>query len=289
MNETLVDFDALWNYDDPASTELKFRDILNNSDVKDNGYKAELLTQIARTLGLQMKFDDAHKTLDEALNLIKGENVKAHVRYLLEKGRTFNTSKHQDKARPLFFDAYKFALKNNLDYYAIDAAHMLGIVDKGEDSLKWNEIGIQLAELSKDEKANKWLGSLYNNTAWTFHDMGNYDKALELFEKNVKWHEEKKSKKQLIIAKWSVARTLRSMNRIDEALRMQFGLIDELKEKGLEQDGYIFEEIGECLLLLKREHESKIYFKNAFELLSKDIWIRENERVRLERLNKLSK
>lgn len=288
MNAKLPEFDKLWDYNNPKLTEEKFRDILDNTEIKDDCYKAELLTQIARTQGLQMKFDDAHKTLDEALKLIKGENIQAHERYLLERGRTFNSSKHQDKARPLFLDAYKFALKNNLDNYAIDAAHMMGIVEKGEDSLKWNEIGIKLAELSKDEKARNWLGALCNNTGWTYFEMKKYDEAMNLFKKNVKWHEEKKSKMQLIIAKWCVARTLRATDKAEEALKMQMGLVDELKKMGLEQDGYVFEEIGECLILLNREHESKEYFKNAYELLSKDIWMAENEKERLERMKKLS-
>jgi tetratricopeptide (TPR) repeat protein len=288
MNTTLVDFDKLWDYDKPDITEEKFKEILNNTDINDDGYKAELLTQIARTQALQLKFDEAHKTLNDALTHIKAEDAKAHVRYLLERGRVFNSSKQQGKAKPLFWEAYKFALKNNMDYYAIDAAHMMGIVEKAEDSLKWNEIAISIAEASTDERSKKWLGSLYNNTAWTFHDMGQYDKALELFERNVIWHEERNSKKPLIIAKWSVARTFRSLNKIEEALKMQLKLVDQIIEMGLDQDGYVFEEIGECLLLLGKKEESKGYFKSAYELLSKDIWLAENEKERIERMKKLS-
>ena len=59
---------------------------------------------------------------------------------------------------------------------------------------------------------------------------------------------------------------------------MQMNLIDELKVMGLEQDGYIFEEIGENLLLLNKAEESKNYFRSAYEMLSKDIWLVENRR-----------
>ncbi len=287
MNTTLPDFDIQWDFNKPKDTEEKFLAIYNESGDADEGYKAELLTQIARTQGLQMKFDEAHKTLDSALQLIKPESIKAHERYLLERGRVFNSSKHVDEAKPLFLDAYKFALKNNLDFYAIDAAHMLGIVEKAEESLKWNEIAIKIAECSDEERSKKWLGSLYNNTGWTFHDMGKYDEALKLFERNVIWHKERNSKMQLIIAKWSVARTLRSLEKINEALKMQMSLIDELKEMGLEQDGYIFEEIGECLFLQSKP-EAKGYFKSAYDILSKDIWLAENEKERLARIKRLS-
>jgi tetratricopeptide (TPR) repeat protein len=245
------------------------------------------LTQIARTEGLQMKFDDAHKTLDRAKSLVPEKNDIANIRYLLERGRVYNSSKVSDKAKDLFLEAYDYGNAHNLDFYSIDAAHMMGIVEQGEESLNWNRIAIKLAEDSFDERAKRWLGSLYNNTGWTYFDMKEFSNALDLFKRNVMWHSERNSKMPLIIAKWSVARTLRAIDSVDEALSMQLGLIDELKEMGLEQDGYIFEEIGECLLLKGKKEDSKPYFKQAYDLLSKDIWLQENEKERLERLKKL--
>lgn len=289
MTSTLPDFDLLWDYNDPSGTEVKFHQILLQAEESGNMvYHAQLLTQIARTQGLQRKFDDAHKTLDKALQLIATGNVTGRIRYLLERGRVFNSSNQPGKARPLFLEAYEEALTHNEDFYSIDAAHMLGIVDKGEESLKWNEKAMELAELTKDERAKKWLGSLYNNIGWTYHENKDYEKALDYFKRNVSWHEARGSKMQLIIAKWSVARTLRSMNRITGALEMQMNLLKELEQMKLEQDGYVFEEIGECLLILNRKDESKEYFKKAYELLSKDIWLEANEKERLERMKVLS-
>lgn len=289
MTSTLPDFDSMWNYDDPEGTEAKFLNILPEAEKSgDSVYHAQLLTQIARTQGLQRKFDEAHKTLDKALNLITVGNTTGRIRYLLERGRVYNSSDQLEKARPLFLDAYEEGLIHNEDFYAIDAAHMLGIVDKGEESLKWNEKAIELAELSKDERSKRWLGSLYNNIGWTYHDNKEFEKALDYFMRNVKWHEARGSKMPLIIAKWSVARTYRSMNRIAEALDMQMNLIKELEQMKLEQDGYVFEEIGECLLSLNRKDESKDYFKKAYELLSKDIWLSANEKERLKRMKSLS-
>jgi hypothetical protein len=108
-----------------------------------------------------------------------------------------------------------------------------------------------------------------------------------LFEKNVVWHTERDSKFELIIAKWCVARTLRSLKKVEEALSKQIALEKEVKEKGMEEDGYIFEEIGECMLLLGKNEDAKPNFKKAYEILSKDIWLAENEKDRLERLKKL--
>lgn len=228
------DFDKLWDYNDPAGTEKKFRDLIPNAEKsKDKGYYIELLTQLARTLGLQMKFDEAHAVLDKTMKLIGAEHIVPRIRFMLERGRVYNSSKVYDKARELFLAAYMQADKYKEDNLAIDAVHMLGIVDKGEDSLKWNELAIDMAEKTSDKKAKGCLGALYNNTGWTYHDMGEFDKALALFEKNVRWHTERNSKEQLGIANWSVARTLRSLKRTEEALKMQMELAKWLNEKEL--------------------------------------------------------
>ncbi|MCI0450348.1 MAG: tetratricopeptide repeat protein [Chlorobi bacterium] len=288
MADTIPDFDKLWDYNNPAETEKKFREVEDEIKASgDTAYYAELLTQIARTQGLQMKFDEAHRILDDAEKLLKDNQHRAQIRYLLERGRTYNSSKVYDKARELFIKAYELGLKTGEDNLTVDAAHMMGIVEKAEESLKWNEIAMKHAEQSKDEDAKKWLGSLYNNTGWTYHDMGDYNKALELFERNVIWHTQRNTKQGLSIAKWCVARTLRSLGRNEEALEKQIELSAFNREIGLDEDGYNSEEIGECLLALNRTDESKPYFKKAYELLSKDIWLQENEKERLERLKKL--
>lgn len=282
------DFDKLWNYDDPAGTEAKFRELLPKAEKgKDKEYYIELLTQLARTQSLQRKFDEAHEILDKAMKMLKPEHIVPRIRFMLERGRTYNSSKVYDKAHELFLAAYMQADKYEEDNLAIDAVHMLGIVDKGDESLKWNELAIQMAEDTEDEKARGWLGALYNNTGWTYHDMGEYDKALELFERNVIWHTERKSGMQLYIAKWSVARCLRSLGRTEEALKMQMDLRGKDSEMYSCEDGYNAEEIAECLHALGRAEEAKPYFKRAYEQLSKDIWVHENDKEKLERLKTL--
>src|SRR5690606_19946505 len=58
----LPDFDALWDYSQPAATETKFREILPLAQESgDLSYRLQLETQIARALGLQQKFDEAHR------------------------------------------------------------------------------------------------------------------------------------------------------------------------------------------------------------------------------------
>ena len=282
------DFDKLWNYEDPAATEAKFRELLPAAEKgKDRGYYIELLTQLARTQSLQRKFDKAHEILDKAMKLISADHIVPRIRFMLERGRTYNSSKEYEKARELFHAAYLQSEKYGEDNLAIDAVHMLGIVDKDEESLKWNNLAIEMAERTTDEKAKSWLGPLYNNTGWTYHDMGEYDKALSIFEKNVEWHTKKNSGMQLYIAKWSVARCLRSLGRVEEALEMQMALRGKDNEMYSCEDGYNAEEIAECLFALGRAEEAKPYFSRAYEQLSKDSWVQDNDKEKLERLRAL--
>jgi tetratricopeptide (TPR) repeat protein len=285
----LPDFDVWWDYGDAAGTEAKFAELLPQAKQSGDGsYYAQLLTQIARTQGLQRRFKEAHETLDTVLAMLSDDMVVARIRYLLERGRVYNSSGEPEKSKPLFLEAWKMGVADKEDFYAVDAAHMLGIVEPPEKQLEWNEKAIELAEKSADPRARNWRGSLYNNTGWSYHDLKQYDKALAMFEKALKFQQEKNDQEGIRIARWTIARAYRSLGRIDQALKIQKELEKEIEEKGIEQDGYVFEEIGECLLLLNQQEESRQYFNRAYELLSQDPWLAANEPERLERLKKLA-
>src|SRR5688572_29592215 len=106
----LPDFDKLWDYGNPAKTESAFREILPAArDSGNSGYLIELLTQVARTHSLRKQFDQAHRLLDEAEGLLKPDLKRARVRYLLERGRAFNSARDVKKAKPLFLEAWELA------------------------------------------------------------------------------------------------------------------------------------------------------------------------------------
>lgn len=278
------DFDQLWNYDDPAATEQKFRDLLPQA-AEHPAYHAQLLTQIARTEGLQRRFEDAHRTLDEAQVLIQPGDRLSGIRYALERGRVYNSSRHPDQARGFFLEAYQLASAVGEDSYAVDAAHMIAIIEPPDQQMHWNLKAVAIAENSAQPRARNWLGSLYNNIGWTFHDLKQYEQALTIFQKALEFRQQQNQPKPIHIAKWCVARTLRSLNHHDEALAMQRSLLEEEAVTG-ESDGYVHEEIGECLLA-KSDPEAEKYFAQAYRLLSQDAWLVENESARLQRFKDL--
>lgn len=69
-----LDFDTLWDYGHPDQTEAVFRQLLPQAE-RDHGrsYYLQLLTQIARTQGLQRQFVEAHKTLDSVKDALSTE------------------------------------------------------------------------------------------------------------------------------------------------------------------------------------------------------------------------
>lgn len=284
----MKEFDKLWNYNDPAATEVKFREALPNYDATTDlsGY-LQLLTQIARTYSLRMMFDEAHSTLDEVQKQLPAATDVAHIRYYLERGRTFNSAGKKAEATEQFILAKDAAIALKEDFYAIDAVHMLAIAAPTDEAIKLNEAAVILAEQSTQERAKNWLGSLYNNLGWSYFDKGEYEKALSIFLRALQWREEKQSAPQIFLAKWCIARTLRALNRLDEALKIQLGLLEEMVDND-NHDGYVYEELGE-IYLLKNEEVYKMYFGFAHTHLSKDIWLTANEAPRLERLLQLSK
>lgn len=278
---------SLWNYGDPKGSEERFYDLLQTIDKSaDLLFYAEVLTQYARSLGLQRKFDEAHIVLDEAEHIINSEPNRAFVRYLLERGRVFNSSKTSGSI-PLFEQAYNLATELEEDYYAVDAAHMLGIVEEPDKALTWNIKAVEDAEKSPQKEPKNWLGALYNNIGWTFFSMEKYEIALGYFENDKIWYSERNLRKQELIADWSIAKTKRKLGKTEEALMAQLKIAQIHKQEDMGEDGFNTEEIAECLYELGRAEEARPYFQRAYTLLSQNVWLPHEEPERLERLAKL--
>ncbi len=277
-------FDQLWDYNQPAATEARFRELLPQL-ANDPARYAELLTQIARAQGLQRQFDEAHATLDGVEAQLADLPVRVRIRYLLERGRVYRSSGQVDAARPFFLEAWEVAQPAGEDNYAIDAAHMLAIIEPPAEQRRWHQLAINLTEQTADPEAKKWAGSLNNNLGWSYFEEGEYTAALACFTKALAAREAQGKAGPIHIARWSVAKTLRMLSRVDEALAIQEALA---AAQGLgEPDGYVYEELGECYLLRQETAKATSAFAQAYALLSQDSWLVANEGERLARLQRL--
>jgi tetratricopeptide (TPR) repeat protein len=277
--------DSLWNFEDAAGSEVRFRALLPRAQ-DDAPYRAELLTQIARSQGLQQRFDEARATLDEADALIKPDMLRARVRSRLERGRVHNSSGDAAGAVPIFEDALRLAQQGELEYLAVDAAHMLGIASPPERAIDWNERAVQLAEQAKDPRARGWVGAISNNLGWMYHELGRHADALRMFEKTLAFHQKGDARREGI-ARWSIAKMYRHLGRVDEALAIQRALLERPERQNNAAEGYTREEIGECLLALGRSEAAKPELARAWQLLHTDIWLQRDQPARLARLKEL--
>jgi len=128
---------------------------------------------------------------------------------------------------------------------------------------------------------------LLNNIGWTYHAAGDYTAALDCLTRALAFRREHGPAEALRVARWCVARVRRDMGQVAEALAEQRALLAEYEALG-QPSGYVFEEIGEGLLLLGDEAAARPYFAAAYRELSADPWLVAEEPARLEHLRLLA-
>jgi tetratricopeptide (TPR) repeat protein len=168
--------DELWNFDDAAESERRFREELS-AVAPDSLVGAELTTQLARALGLQDRFAEADELLD---GITEGDGIVL-TRALLERGRLRNSSGRVDAAIPLFEQALAAASAVGNDFLAVDAAHMLGIADS-DHSERWTTRALETVDESRDGRTKRWGVSLHNNRGWALAEQDRLSDALVEFE-----------------------------------------------------------------------------------------------------------
>jgi tetratricopeptide (TPR) repeat protein len=174
--------DGLWDFNDPAVSEQRFAAEEESASLTDSE-RAELVTQRARALGLQERFEDGHALLDSL-----GDPADAAVatRMALERGRLLYSGGRRTEAVPEFEAAASTADAADLLFLQIDALHMLAIAD-GTRSSQWAAQAIELALTAPDDRTKRWLISLSNNLGWSHFDAGRLGEALVAFQQAQDW------------------------------------------------------------------------------------------------------
>jgi len=244
-----IDLKPLWNFDDPAESEQRFRSLLSTASPDDAFI---LQTQIARSYGLRNDFGKAREILQGLEPQLANVSNEAQTRYWLELGRSCSSATHppesqtaevRERARKDYEHALETARSGGLDALAIDALHMLAFVDTAPaDQLKWGKAALSMAEASSQPLAKAWEPSLRNNIGYALHQLGRFDEALDQFRQAVVLRERGNDIEATHVARWMVAWTLRAMNRTDEALAIQLRLEAERAAAGV-PSSYVFEEL----------------------------------------------
>ena len=232
----MIDPTPLWDFDDPAGSEQRFREAAEGAEGAD---RPVLLTQVARALGLQERYDEGHALLDD----LAASDDEVVARIALERGRLLRSSGQPAEALPHFLAAADAARAAGLDVLRVDALHMVALVGDPAEQVRLNEEALAVAHASHDPRARDWDASLLNNIAMVHADAGDFDRALPLFEEALAARERIGDPGRTRVARWMVAWALRHLGRTAEALEIQRALKSELVAAGAE-DPYVDEELA---------------------------------------------
>lgn len=291
---TLENFDELFT-GNPEDIEKNLSALLPKAQALENkSIYLQILSQIALAQAMQKKFDLAHKTLDTAEALLTQEDKLAQVRILLERGRVFHQANNIEAALPLFKKSYEISKSSGFDFHTINAAHMIPmVVNTTNEKIYWNKVALDLAERTNDKRARAWLGALYNNIAQNYIENGKYKEALDAFGQ-CKIHAEEKGDAIVVRgAKWGIARSLRSLGSLDDALEIQAALLKEYNS--LSESGELPIELIRVARGMVYEELAEIYYESlkkyallAYDSLSEDSWCVRLISERIDRMKHFS-
>jgi tetratricopeptide (TPR) repeat protein len=287
--------DSIWNPLNAAASESTFQALLPAAYLlthQNRCYLVELLIQIARTQTIQRKLSESRKNLEEAEKILNEDETLCQapvkIRYLLEKGRLYMFEKTPSQSRIVFEKAYNLAKNSGEDHFVVEVAQMMAMIEPQKSQQDWIVRAIEIAEKSPQEKAKRWLGGLYASLGWKLYDLRRFDACLEIFQKSLSHLKIYGTDREVFVAKWSIGKVLRIMNQTEDALVIQKALLAELGIGGI-RDGRLYEELAECLQTLERTTEAQLYFELAYRELSNDVWVADNQPLKLKRMKDLGK
>ena len=253
----------LWDFDDLDATEARMRRQL--VDESTEAGQAEVLTQLARIEGLRGGFARGDALIDEAVRLA-GDDAAPVARIDLERGRLLRSSGDDESARPLFESAYASALAAEQYFMAADAAHMAALVAGDPEAfVDWTNRGVELAEAH--EPAAYWAGPLLNNLGWEYHDAGELEPALDVFERALEVRErDPENGDGLSLARYAVGKTLRGLGRADEAIPLLEQAV-AWATSAHRPDGWFHEELALDYAATGREDDAREQARVAIPLL----------------------
>lgn len=232
----VTDPSTLWNFDDPAGSEQRFRTAAETAEGAD---RLVLMTQVARALGLQEKYDEGHALLDQ----LAVDDPEVATRASLERGRLLRSAGETDQARPHFEAAAATARASGLEALHVDALHMSALVAPAEEQQRLTEEALATARASSEPAARDWDASLLNNLGMVHAEAEDWPAALAAFEEALAARERIGEVGTTRVARWMVGWALRNLGRTDEALAVQRALKAELDADG-QQDPYVDEELA---------------------------------------------
>ena len=236
MGSTIGRLRELWDFDDPAGSERRFRRLAESSDGPSATYA---WTQVARALGLQEKYDEAQALLDR----LTADDAEAEVRIAMETARLLRSGGEESEALPHARRAAAAAEAAGLDELHVDALHMVALLVGPDARLAAHHAALDRARASEDPAARDWDATLLNNIGMQHVEAGDHPAALAAFEEALAARERIGDPARTRVARWMVAWSLRQLGRTGAALELQLELKAELDALG-RRDPFVDEELA---------------------------------------------
>jgi tetratricopeptide (TPR) repeat protein len=214
----LAKADELFQSRDYETARVEYEAVVEKAREEFNrSLEVEALSQVARMYLIQDDKEAGRTWLVRAEERATDSDPMGWSRYLGVKGRFEWKDGDLKKARETFDRMYTYCNTNSLWGRAVDAAHMIAIVSESpEEQIEWGRRGIEAAEAGDEES---WLGPLWNNLAGTYHDLKQYDSALQCYQKAREYHWRHSGEIAKLYADYHVGMTHRFLGNHDEAVR----------------------------------------------------------------------
>jgi tetratricopeptide (TPR) repeat protein len=238
-------------WDDPQESERRLRSAAEEATGVE---QLTLRTQVARALGLQQRYAEAHRELDaveSARRRLPGIDQRTalalQARVTLERGRVHRSSGEPDRASECFDDAATLAREAGEPALGVDAVHMLALVEPSPQlAVRLHRQALRMARSSDDPAVRRWEAPVLNNLGCSLVEAGRTEQALAAFEDALELRsraDPEGHRPETRTARAMVAWALRLLGRTQDALRLQRQLKEELAATGA-TDPFVEEELA---------------------------------------------
>ena len=240
----MLDPRPYWNFDDPAATEVVFRDLLENTtDAVD---RVVIQTQIARALGLQGKFDEGMDLIDSVADV---DHTTLSWR-AIEMGRLHRSKGELEPAGANFILAMSQSDQEEepnpdqvLESLHFDAMHMYALVLSPADQIEFTKESLRKISDSTNPLVRRWSVTFLNNLGMAYTEIGDWQSAYAAFLDAQGDARQLGDPNRIFPARYMVGWALRNLDRRDEALAHMEALQHDLAAAG-RSDQYVAAELA---------------------------------------------
>lgn len=222
----MLDLKPLWNFDDPAASRARFEGLY--SELLEAEARAVVLTQIARTHGLEGQFEVGHELLDSIEPLDDGLNAWVEI----ERGRLLRSAGDSPAARGHFEAGARAAENSGQIGLQFDALHMMALTLPAAEQVSFTQQVIAAARASQSVDAQNWVASLLNNLGMAQSELGDWAAARASFEEALAERVRLGDASRIYPARYMVGWTMRNQGERQAALAWMTDLQRDLLAAG---------------------------------------------------------